>query len=169
MKLWTKDKRITKEIYYAQKYFDSTDFEKDVLALARFNNSNVPPKEILACFRDPNVKDAPIRIIVSFFGRFKGKVLGRFIGGMKAYVNSSGLGRSVWDVGATIVHETAHVIDGYFPRARFGHGDNSPRGKKESFPYHIGECARTWIKRQVLRDEVDRLSINIIKQREIAA
>ena len=169
MKLWTKDKRITKEIYYAQKYFDSTDFEKDVLSLLKFQNSNVTPKQIVELFRSETIKNLEVRIIVSFFGRFRGKVLGKFVGGTKAYINSSNLDRSAWSIGATIVHETAHVIDGQFPTARFGHGDNSAKGKRESFPYYIGNCASYWIKRQILRDEVDRLSINIIKQGEIAA
>ncbi len=169
MNLVTKDKRIETPVEWAKIYYLSDDFRKDVMAVLTYDNANVKPQEILNLFETFQRTQRKIEIICSYFGRFSRKVLGKTIGDGKAYVNSWRLNRSIWSIAATVAHEVAHVIDGYFPNARFGHGNNSSVGKEMSFPYYIGEQAEKWIKREILREQVMKLTASIESNRGILA
>lgn len=163
MKLFTSDQRIIQSTKWAEKYFNSDDFIKDVRCVTSFQESNVLPMDILKLFFEFPLK---AEIKCTYFGAFFKKVLGRTIGDGFAYINSSSLGRQVWQTASTIVHEVSHVVDEYYPKANFGHGSNSPLGKSKTFPYYIGECAENWIKKEVLISEAEKISILIIKKRE---
>lgn len=164
MKLITNDSRIKTAVEWANKYFSSEDFKRDVLSVEKFDSANVTPIQILELFS--TFGNRPIEVKCTYFGWFHRKVLGRTIGNGIVYVNTSSLGRQLWDEGETVVHEASHVVDEFFPEASFGHGSNSPSGKSRTFPYFIGERANVWIKRQVLLKEADRLAVRITLFRE---
>lgn len=163
MKLYSLDSRIKKPLMYAQKYIDSQDFIKDVMSIEKFEAANISPKDILDLFAQ---FDKRVQIVCSSFGMFHKRVLGRTVGDGKAYVNSMRLDRQIWEVAATIVHESSHVVDEFFPKASFGHGDNSSVGKGQTFPYFIGDRAEIWIKKEVLKDEVIKLALQSEQLRE---
>jgi hypothetical protein len=167
MKVLTKDERLVDAVYWANQYFQSPDFEKDILSIDKFEFCNISPQEIVKLFRSFSDQKSHVEIKCTYFGWFFKKVLGRTVGDGFAYVNSSGLDRQVWSLGATVVHETAHIVDEFFPKAEFGHGSNSSLGKKRSFPYFIDERAENWIKKEVLLKEAKRLSMRIVILREI--
>lgn len=160
MKLITKDARIKEAVHYANLYFQSEEFKKDILTAKEFDHANVSPDEIVKLFETFS-KIRVVEIQCTYFGVFFKKVLGRTIGNGIAYVNSSGLNRQLWAIGATVVHEVSHVVDEYFPDAEFGHGSNSSVGKHNTFSYFIGEKAERWIKREVLKDEVIKITKEI--------
>lgn len=162
MKLFTKDKRIKEAVHYANLYFASEEFRKDILSAKEFDHANVSPKEILELF-DAFSKIRSVEVQCTYFGFLWRNVLGKTVGNGIAYINSSGLNRQIWDIAATCVHEPAHVVDEYFPNASFGHGSNSPGGKQFSFPYWIGARAARWIKREVLKNEVIKITEEIEK------
>jgi hypothetical protein len=57
------------------------------------------------------------------------------------FLNEKKLNREVADVAATIIHEGIHALDEADTNHRFGHGNNSPRGKENTAPYWIGNRA----------------------------
>jgi hypothetical protein len=166
MKLFTKDSRIKEAVDYAQKYFNSDDFIRDILSVDRFDSSNVSPAQIVELFAEFTKTGKVIEIKVTYFGWFYRNVLGRTVGNGFAYINTSGLGRTLWAVGATAAHEPCHIVDEFFPKARFGHGSNSSKGKGRTFPYFIDERAEIFIKKEVLKKEINRLSMKIVLLRE---
>lgn len=165
MKIFTTDSRIKEAVQWAQNYFDSHDFILDIKSVSKFQNSNVSPSQIAELFHD--FGDNRVEVKLSYFGIFHKKVLGRTIGNGFAYVNTSGLGRQVWQIAATIVHEVSHVVDEFYPQARFGHGSNSAKGKGMTFPYFIDDKAENWIKKEVLKKEINRLAIQQVVLREV--
>tara|TARA_B100001971_G_C18268010_1_gene596158 strand:+ start:14007 stop:14555 length:549 start_codon:yes stop_codon:yes gene_type:complete len=44
----------------------------------------------------------------------------------------------------TICHECVHIADNLNGNMSFGHGDNNPVGKEDSFPYWFGNYARDY-------------------------
>lgn len=160
MKLVTKDQRIKEAVHLANLYFQSEEFKKDILTVNEYSNSNASPEKILHLF-ETFAKIRSVEVVCTYFGIFWRKVLGKTIGNGKAYVNSLGLNRPLWQVAATVVHEVSHVVDEYFPEYEFGHGSNSPNGKSMTFPYFIDEKAERWIKREVLKKEVQRITREI--------
>lgn len=166
MKLFTSDSRIKEAVQYAEEYFSSEDFYRDILSINKYENANVSSKEIENLFRKFFFENHVVEIKVTNFGFFYRRVLGRTVGDGFAYVNSFGLNRMVWSVGATVVHEVGHVVDEFFPGASFGHGSNSSNGKGMTFPYFIQERAENYIKKQVLKKELNRLSMVTVLKRE---
>lgn len=57
------------------------------------------------------------------------------------FLNSRKLDRPRGNIANTLVHEYVHSVDGAVTDARFGHGNNSSVGKKNSAPYWIGNLA----------------------------
>jgi hypothetical protein len=57
------------------------------------------------------------------------------------FLNSRKLGRDTPKIVNTIIHECVHTVDRSLTNARFGHGDNRRRGKRNSAPYWIGRLA----------------------------
>lgn len=169
MKLITKDSRIKEAVEWANKYFESEDFEKDILSISKYDNSNVEPKKLVELFRIFSSLNRKVEVKCTYFGFWSRNVLGRTVGNGYAYVNSSNVHRHIWSLAATVVHESTHIVDEYFPDVYFGHGDNSPNGKARSFPYFIDEKAENWIKREVLKKEIERLSMTIVRLRGVAA
>lgn len=167
MKLKTNDSRIAVPLEYARRYFASDDFIKDINSIHKFDHANVSPAQIAELFASFSAMNREVEVKVTYFGFFFKNVLGRTVGNGHAYVNSSGLGRQIWKLGATIVHEVSHVVDEYFPKASFGHGSNSSRGKKNTFSYFIDQKAEAWIMREVLKDEIKKLSMKIALNREV--
>lgn len=163
MILFSKDQRLFKAVDYANKYFQSDDFKNDVLSVSSFYLANVSPQEILELFGKFNLK---VEIVSTYFGFFYKRVLGRTIGDGKAYINSSSLNRALQSVSATVVHETSHVVDEFFPDAYWGHGDNSSNGKGATFSYFIGARAERWILREILKDQVEQISFEIIQDQQ---
>lgn len=164
MVLSTNDKRLKEAVELANKYFESQDFQADVVSINKFENSNVTPNEILRLF---NMFNYAIEVKCTHFGWFFRNVLGRTVGDGYVYVNAARLNRTLWSVGATIVHEASHVVDEFFPKASFGHGSNSSKGKGKTFPYFIDEKAENWIKLEVLKKESNRLIVKKIALREV--
>lgn len=169
MKIITSDPRLKEAVQWAEKYYASPEFRQDVLSVKNFEHSNVPSTEILALFGILEARGTTIEVKCTYFGWWYRNVLGRTVGNGFAYVNSSGLGRQIWSVAATVVHEVGHVVDEHFPKASFGHGSNSSKGKGKTFPYFIDERAETWIKKEVLKKEVNRLAIKQVALREVFA
>lgn len=167
MKLFTlsENERVKEACKLAQSYIGSDDFIRDIMSVEKFEESNIDPMTICNLFE--KFAKNKIQVKVSYFGFFYKKVLGRTVGDGCVYLNSSRLDRQLWSIGATIVHEASHVVDEFFPMARFGHGSNSSVGKGQTFPYFIGERAENWIKREVLNNESKKLSMKITLLREV--
>ena len=170
--IFTKDARIKESVRLGNLYFQSTDFAKDVRALKTYLYADCTPEEILDCFTSR--KDA-IEIICYNFGWKARNVLGKEVGDGYAHVNSRYLDRSIASIAATAVHEAAHVVDGYFRKRYFGHGDNSSVGKGTTFTYHIGNCAEVWVRLQLKKIELAKAQMAVAQletelkfQREVA-
>ncbi len=166
MILYTNDKRLEAAVDLANSYFASRDFQADVISINKFDHANVSPDEILRLF---NMFNYAIEVKCTYFGFFFKKVLGRTVGDGHVYLNSSRINRTIWSLGATIVHEASHVVDEFYKDASFGHGSNSNKGKNKTFPYFIGDKAENWIKLEVLKKESNRLAIKKIALREVIA
>lgn len=169
MKLFTSDERLKDAVDWANQYFASNDFVKDIRSVEKYEHSNITPAQIADLFGHFSTRNIQIEVKLSYFGWFYKNVLGRTVGDGFVYVNSSGLNRQTWSVAATVVHEASHVVDQYFPKASFGHGSNSSKGKGKSFPYFIDERAEAWIKKEILLKEAKRLSMSIALKRELIA
>ena len=168
MKLFTlsKNQRLIEAVKFANEYMNSTDFIRDILSNKKYDHANVTSDFIAGFFQGYNKE---IEVKLTNFGWFFRNVMGRTVGDGFVYVNSYGIDRQIWQVGATVVHEACHIVDEHFPEARFGHGSNSARGKGMTFPYFIDEKAEDWIKAEVLKKEVNRLSMKKVLNRELLA
>lgn len=164
MKLVTKSKDLAEAVFWANKYVNSEDFEKDILSVQQYEYADVTPQQIAELFRKEQFNR--VTIILSYFGFFYRRVLGRTVGDGFAYINSWNIGRSIWSVAATVVHEACHIVDERYPKASFGHGNNSANGKSLTFPYFIDERAELWIKKEVLKAEANRLAKRHLNLRE---
>lgn len=58
------------------------------------------------------------------------------------YVNTYRINRTQADINGTCGHELIHCIDRVTPKYVFGHGDNSPNKKGNSFPYWFGSYVK---------------------------
>lgn len=67
-------------------------------------------------------------------------------------INKYRINRSVASLVGSIAHETIHCI-GYDTKYYIGHGNNSPAGKENTYPYAIGRIAKELILRQEWKDE----------------
>lgn len=156
MIIWTKskNKKVLRAIAYARAYFKSPEFKADVLAVEKYQNASVPPLQIFNFFNFCFEGERKVEVRVSYFGFWKKRVLGYFSKGNAINLNTSGLSREISSVSATVVHELSHWVDFLFTDAAWGHGDNSSGGKELTFPYYIGERARVWVEREILKDEI---------------
>lgn len=62
-------------------------------------------------------------------------------GSRTVFINKWNLNRHEKSIANTIFHEGIHVIDYHEKDSYFGHGNNSPRGKKETAPWKVAEIA----------------------------
>ena len=56
-------------------------------------------------------------------------------------INTAKLNRTTGSIGATLIHEAAHMFDYEDKDHSMGHGDNSRIGKQNTFPYKVGNIA----------------------------
>lgn len=57
------------------------------------------------------------------------------------HLNAYKLKRSLASVVGTFYHEVAHMCDNADKYHSYGHGDNNPKGKQNTFPYAVGNMA----------------------------
>jgi hypothetical protein len=81
--------------------------------------------------------------------KIKSNVLAYTASSKELFINANNLDRSVASVLGTVVHELVHVYDRIDMRYTYGHGSNSSHGKKTTFPYHLGNEAKSWAEKKL--------------------
>jgi hypothetical protein len=126
----------------ANRYLGDPLFHNDIIRKGTFDLADIDGTTIVNCILTVNLEAT-----VETYWYWRKKVYGKEEPAHpeRLFIN---LNRNDWSHGSlvnTIIHEAIHAIDSKFPTMSFGHGDNSPVGKKNTAPYWIGGRAEELI------------------------